>query len=46
MTLDDELLILISRLCCEFGADGMRADIALHKASRASAALAGRVGRR
>jgi magnesium chelatase subunit D len=41
--LDDELLILISRLCCEFGADGMRADIALHKASRASAALAGRV---
>ena len=42
VTLDDELLILISRLCCEFGADGMRADIALHKASRASAALAGR----
>ena len=42
VTLDDELLILISRLCCEFGADGLRADIALYKASRASAALSGR----
>jgi magnesium chelatase subunit D len=42
VTLDDERLILISRLCCEYGADGMRADIALHKASRAAAALAGR----
>jgi magnesium chelatase subunit D len=42
ITLDDELLISISRLCCEFGVDGLRADIALHKASRAAAALAGR----
>jgi magnesium chelatase subunit D len=42
ITLDDELLLLISRLCCEFGADGLRADIAFHKASRASGALAGR----
>ncbi len=42
VTLNDDLLILIARLCCEFGAVGMRADIALHKASRASAALAGR----
>jgi magnesium chelatase subunit D len=42
VTLDDEFLILISRLCCDFGVDGMRADIALHKASRATAALAGR----
>ena len=42
VSLDDEWLMLISRLCCEFGADGLRADIALHKASRASAALAGR----
>ena len=46
VTLDDELLILISRLCCEFGADGMRADIALHKASRASRGARGAVGRR
>jgi magnesium chelatase subunit D len=42
ITLDDEWLILISRLCCELGAEGLRADITLHKASRASAALAGR----
>jgi magnesium chelatase subunit D len=42
ITLDDEMLISISRVCCEFGADGLRADIALHKASRAAAALAGR----
>ncbi len=39
---NDDLLLLISRLCCEFGADGLRADIAWHKASRASAALDGR----
>jgi magnesium chelatase subunit D len=37
--LDDALLTLITKLCCEFEVDGMRADIAMHKATRALAAL-------
>lgn len=37
--LDDGLLLAISRLCCEFEVDGLRADIVLHKTARALAAL-------
>jgi len=40
--LDDALLDLISHLCCEFDVASLRADIVMHKASRALAALAGR----
>ena len=36
--LDDEMLILISRICTEFDVDGLRADITLHKTARALAA--------
>jgi magnesium chelatase subunit D len=42
VTLDDGLLAVISRLCCEFEVDGLRADIVMHKAARALAALDGR----
>ena len=38
VTLDDEMLILISRICTAFDVDGLRADITLHKAVRALAA--------
>jgi magnesium chelatase subunit D len=41
--LDDALLDLISHLCCEFEVASLRADIVIHKASRALAALAGRL---
>lgn len=41
--LDDELLDLISHLCCEFDVASLRADIVMHKASRALAALDGRL---
>jgi magnesium chelatase subunit D len=41
--LGDDLLAVISRLCCEFEVDGLRADIVMHKAARALAALDGRV---
>lgn len=37
----DDLLLAISRLCCEVGVNGLRADLAIHRASRAVAALAG-----
>jgi len=37
--LDDALLAVISRLCCEFEVDGLRADIVMHKTARALAAL-------
>jgi len=37
--LDDTLLELISHLCCEFEVASLRADIVMHKASRALAAL-------
>ncbi len=42
VTLEDALLTAISRLCCEFEVDGLRADIVLHKTARALAALDGR----
>ncbi len=42
VALDDALLAVISRLCCEFEVDGLRADIAMHKTARALAALDGR----
>jgi magnesium chelatase subunit D len=42
VVLEEGLLLLITRLCCELEVDGLRADIVLHKASRALAALDGR----
>jgi magnesium chelatase subunit D len=39
VALDDGLLDLISHLCCEFEVASLRADIVMHKASRALAAL-------
>lgn len=43
VVLDDAMLDLISHLCCEFEVASLRADIVMHKASRALAALDGRV---
>jgi len=40
--LDDALLDLISHICCEFEVASLRADIVMHKAARALAALDGR----
>lgn len=40
--LDDAMLDLISHLCCEFDVASLRADIVMHKAARALAALDGR----
>ena len=40
--LDDAMLELISHLCCEFEVASLRADIVMHKAARALAALEGR----
>lgn len=42
VVLDDTLLDLISSLCCEFDVASLRADIVMHKAARALAALDGR----
>jgi magnesium chelatase subunit D len=42
VVLGEPLLAVISRLCCEFEVDGLRADIGMHKAARALAALDGR----
>jgi magnesium chelatase subunit D len=42
VVLDDGLLDLISHLCCEFEVASLRADIVMHKAARALAALDGR----
>jgi magnesium chelatase subunit D len=42
VVLDDALLTVISRLCCEFEVDGLRADIVMHKTARALAAFDGR----
>jgi magnesium chelatase subunit D len=42
VVLDDGLLTIITRLCCEFEVDGLRADITLHKAACARAAFEGR----
>lgn len=39
VVLDDALLDLVSHLCCEFDVASLRADIVMHKASRALAAL-------
>ena len=39
VVLDDALRDLISHLCCEFDVASLRADIGMHKASRALAAL-------
>lgn len=41
--LDDAMLDLISHLCCEFEVASLRADIVMHKAARALAALDGRL---
>jgi magnesium chelatase subunit I len=47
VTVSDETLELISRLCMALGADGLRGELTLMRSSRASAALdgAGAVGR-
>ncbi len=42
VTLADDNLDLISHLCCEFDVASLRADIVMHKAARAFAALDGR----
>jgi magnesium chelatase subunit D len=42
VALDDALLELVSHICCEFDVASLRADIVLHKAGRALAALDGR----
>lgn len=39
--LSDALFAFISQLCCEFEVASLRADIVMHKAARAMAALAG-----
>src|SRR5450830_298345 len=43
VVLDDGLLEFISHLCCEFEVASLRADIVMHKAARAGAALGGRL---
>src|SRR5450830_991057 len=43
VVLSDALLDLISHLCCEFDVASLRADIVMHKTSRAFAALDGRL---
>jgi magnesium chelatase subunit D len=43
VALDDSMLDLISHLCCEFEVASLRADIVMHKAARAIAALDGRL---
>ncbi len=43
VTVDENVLTLISRLCCEFEVDGLRADLVLHRAARALAAFQGRL---
>ncbi|WP_432260609.1 putative cobaltochelatase [Cupriavidus sp. TMH.W2] len=42
VVLPDSLLTFISQLCCEFEVASLRADIVMHKAARALAALGGR----
>lgn len=42
IALEDGLLTLLTRLCCELEVDGLRADIVLHKTACALAALDGR----
>ncbi len=43
VVLNDAMLDLISHLCCEFDVASLRADIVMHKAARALAALDGRL---
>ena len=43
IALDDGLLTLLTRLCCELDVDGLRADIVLHKTACTLAALDGRM---
>jgi magnesium chelatase subunit D len=43
VVLGDDLLDLISHLCCEFEVASLRADIVMHKAARTLAALASRL---
>ncbi|HVB82784.1 MAG TPA: magnesium chelatase subunit D family protein [Candidatus Binataceae bacterium] len=43
VTLSDELLELIARVCSEFDVTSLRADITMHKTARALAALEGRL---
>lgn len=40
--ISDEILLSISRLCCEVGVDGHRADLVMARAATANAALEGR----
>ena len=42
VVLDDRTLDLIAHLCADFGVDGLRADIVMHKAATTLAAYAGR----
>ncbi len=42
IALEDGLLTLLTRLCCELDVDGLRADIVLHKTACTLAALDGR----
>ena len=42
VTVDDELVLLISQICCEHQVDGLRADIVIHKTAQALAAFEGR----
>jgi magnesium chelatase subunit D len=41
--LDDQMLGLITQLCCDFEVDGLRADIVMYKAALTLAAYAGRL---
>ena len=42
VTVSDELLVLMARLCAEHQVDGLRADIVMHKAARTVTAYRGR----
>jgi magnesium chelatase subunit D len=39
----DNLLNVVTQICCEFEVDGLRADIAMHKTAQALAAFEGRL---
>ncbi len=42
VTVDDNLVLLISRICCDHQVDGLRADIVMHKTAQGLAAFEGR----
>jgi magnesium chelatase subunit D len=44
VSVTDDLVHLISRICCEFAVDGLRADIVMNKTARTLAAFEGRNG--